>query len=148
MNLLFCCICLIALVSTLVVLVLILLSALRRKQQRRAQMHQQVCHQQHRLQIDQDVIRQLYFRSGVSNEQVQQWVDSLTESEFYATFLWEDLVDESSEVIALYGQGTLPLRRLDRSRLASQQGIELLGNSISRRQRIYYQMRRHILPSV
>ena len=147
MSLLYCCICLIALVSILVVLALILLSTLRRERQRRVQLHQLVCHQQHRLQIDQDVIRQLYFRSGVSCEQVQRWVEGLNESEFHATFLWEDLIDESGEVIALYGPGNLPLRRLDRSRIASQQGIELLSDSFTRRQRIYYQMRRHILPT-
>lgn len=145
MTLFFCCIGLIALVSVLTVLALILLSRLRREQQRRVQLHQQVCRQQHRLQVDQDVIRQLNHRSGVSHEQVQRWIDGLIESEFYATFLWEDLVDESGEVIALYGQGNLPLRRLDRSRMASQQGIDLLSHSFTRRQRIYYQMRRHIL---
>ena len=128
-------------------IVLILRSQLRRERQRHAQMYQQMCHQQHRLHVDQDVIRRLYSRRGVSFEQVQQWVNSLAESEFYATFLWDDLVDESGEVLALYGQENLPLRRLERSRLASHQGLQLLGDSYARRQRIYYQMRRHILPA-
>lgn len=109
MTLFFCCIGLIALVSVLTVLALILLSRrLHREQQRRVQLHQQVCRQQHRLQVDQDVIRQLNHRSGVSHEQVQRWIDGLTESEFYATFLWEDWLMSQVKLLPCMARKTSP----------------------------------------
>lgn len=144
MHLVSICIGLISAVSCLLVLVFILLWRLRQQDSQLGQYHRTFFHQQHQLQIFQDLLAQLSQQGGASSTQLHEWIDTLTESEFYATFLWDDLLDESGEVLALYGPVNLKLRRLARSRQASRQGLILLSDSYTRRQRVYYQMRRHL----
>lgn len=147
MHLTSICIGLIAAVACLSVLVFMLFGRLRQQDSQLRQFYRTFSHQQHQLQIFQDLLAQLSQQGGATSAQLQEWIDSLAESEFYATFLWDDLLDESGEVLALYGPVNPKLRRLARSRQASRQGLNLLSDSYIHRQRIYSQMRRHTLPT-